>query len=297
MLNIKGRPCVAKGASAGFGEAIAKEALARGDSIIASSRRGATLKHLEAAGALVLDLDVTSDDATLQAAMQKGIDKYGKITHFINAPGFLLSGPAEGASAKDAFDSFNVNVLAIMNLTRLQIAYLRPKGKEAGGVIANFGSVGSWRGVPAAAHYASAKWAVSGFTESIHDEVKEFGINVTVIEPGYFRTSFLNPGGNNVRPVSNLLEAEYAGSGVEKLRNMLTAVDNNQPGDVVKGAKVIVDVLTGTGVAAGKEFPVRLLLGQDCINVVRAKMAQTEKLIEEWYDVSAHTDHDDVKKN
>jgi NADP-dependent 3-hydroxy acid dehydrogenase YdfG len=142
------------GASSGFGKAIAEEALARGDSVIASSRRGTSLKELEARGAMLLDLDVTSDDATLNAAFQQAIDKYGKITHFINAPGYLLEGPVEGASAKDALDSLNVNVLAIMNLTRLQIAYLRPR-KE--GYIANFGSVGSWYGGAAFSHYAAAK--------------------------------------------------------------------------------------------------------------------------------------------
>ncbi|KAI1425106.1 hypothetical protein F5Y12DRAFT_748880 [Xylaria sp. FL1777] len=281
------------GASSGFGKAIAEEALRRNDAVVASSRRGTSLKDLESLGATLLDLDVTSDDATLRAAFQTAIDKYGKITHFINAPGFLLEGPAEGASAKDALDSITLNVLAIMNLTRLQIAYLRPRKS---GYIANFGSVGSWYGGPAFSHYASAKWAVSGFTESIHEEVKGFGIHATVIEPGYFRTGFLHSGGDNRKPVSDMLEAEYKGSAVEMTRTALTQVNNHQPGDVVKGSKVIVDVLTGSGVSAGKEFPIRVFLGRDCMNDVRAKMARTEKLIKEWEDVIVSTDHDDVQQ-
>ncbi|KAI0976715.1 NAD(P)-binding protein [Xylaria arbuscula] len=281
------------GASSGFGKAIAEEALRRNDAVVASSRRGTSLKDLEALGATLLDLDVTSDDATINAAFQTAIDKYGKITHFINAPGYLLEGPAEGASAKDALDSISVNVLAIMNLTRLQIAYLRPRKS---GYIANFGSVGSWRGAAAASHYASAKWAVSGFTESIHYEVKEFGINATVVEPGYFRTGFLNAQGNNRKPVSNMLEAEYKGSAVDKFRNALNNVNDNQPGDVVKGSKIIVDVLTGSGVAVGKEFPIRLILGRDSMAGIRAKIADTERLIKEWEDVIVSSDHDDVRK-
>ncbi|KAI0452507.1 NAD(P)-binding protein [Xylaria acuta] len=281
------------GASSGFGKAIAEEALRRGDAVVASSRRGTSLKDLESLGAMLLDLDVTSEDATLSAAFQKAIDKYGKITHFINAPGYLLEGPAEGASAKDALDSINVNVLAIMNLTRLQVAYLRPRGS---GYIANFGSVGSWYGASAFSHYAAAKWAVSGFTESVHEEVKELGINATVIEPGYFRTGFLNEGGGNRKIVSNLLEAEYKGTSVEQTRHALNNYNNQQPGDVVKGARVIIDVLTGSGVAAGKEFPIRVVLGRDCMNDIRAKMARTEKLIKEWEDVIVSTDHDDVQK-
>ncbi|TGJ85716.1 hypothetical protein E0Z10_g3077 [Xylaria hypoxylon] len=281
------------GASSGFGKAMAKEVLQRGDSVVAVSRRGTSLKDLESLGAMLLDLDVTSDDATISAAFQAAIDKYGKITHFINAPGYLLEGPAEGASAKDAFDSINVNVLAVMNLTRLEIAYLRPRGS---GYIANFGSVASWYGGPAFGHYVAAKWAVSGFTESVHEEVKEFGINVTVVEPGYFRTEFLNAEGNNRKLVSNTLEAEYKGSRVDMTRKALVEVNNHQPGDVVKGSKVIVDVLTGSDAAAGKEFPIRIMLGRDCINDIRAKMARTEKLIKEWEDISVSTDHDDVQK-
>lgn len=135
---------------------------------------------------------------------------------------------------------------------------------------------------------------MTGYTESVHAEVKEFGINVTVIEPGYFRTEFLNDAGNNRKIVSNPLEAEYKGTGVEATRNALVTVNNHQPGDVNKGAKVIVDVLTGSGSAAGKEFPLRILLGRDCVQGIRAKIAQTEKLIKEWEDVIVSTDHEDV---
>ncbi|KAF2965390.1 hypothetical protein GQX73_g8187 [Xylaria multiplex] len=279
--------------ASGFGKAIAKEALRRGDSVVAVSRRGTSLKDLESLGAMLLDLDVTSDDTTINGVFQAAIDKYGKITHFINAPGYLLEGPAEGASSKDAFDSINVNVLAIMNLTRLEIAYLRPRKS---GYIANFGSVGSWYGGSAYSHYSAAKWAVSGFTESVHEEVKEFGIHATVIEPGYFRTEFLHAEGTNRKVVSNVLEAEYKGSSVDIVRKALIGINNHQPGDVVKGAKVIVDVLTGSGVATGKEFPIRLILGRDCMDGIHDKIARTEKLIKEWEDVIVSTDHDDVQR-
>lgn len=142
------------GASSGFGKAIAEEVLRRGDAVVAASRRATALKDLEAQGATLIDLDVTGDDAIITAAFQTAIDKYGKITHFINAPGYLLEGPAEGASAKDALDSITLNVLAIMNLTRLEIAYLRPRKS---GYIANFGSVASWHGGPAFSHYCASK--------------------------------------------------------------------------------------------------------------------------------------------
>lgn len=86
------------GASNGFGRAIAFEALKRGDKVAASSRNPAKMAELEKAGALVLALDVTSDDATIQAALQKAIDAYGKITHCINAAGYILEAAIEEAS-------------------------------------------------------------------------------------------------------------------------------------------------------------------------------------------------------
>ncbi|CAJ2500074.1 Uu.00g029270.m01.CDS01 [Anthostomella pinea] len=282
------------GASSGFGKHIAQEALSRGDAVIATSRKGTTLKDLEAAGALLLDLDVTSDDATIQVAFQAAGDKHGAITHFVNAAGYILTGAIEAISAQEAFDSFNNNVLGVMNMSRNQVAYLRPR--RAGGVIANFGSVGSWYGGAAFAHYAAAKWAVSGFTESLHEEVKEFGIRATVIEPGYFRTGFLNEGGGNCRSPRNEMRDEYTGTGVAGVMDFLGQANRNQPGDVVKAARIIVDVLTGTGVAAGKEFPIRLLLGPDCVRDVKAKMARTEALIREWEPTITSTDHEDVKK-
>ncbi|KAJ3558746.1 hypothetical protein NPX13_g9649 [Xylaria arbuscula] len=180
-----------------------------------------------------------------------------------------------------------------MNLTRLEIAYLRPRKS---GYIANFGSVGSWHGGPVFSHYCASKWAVTGYTESVYEEVKPFGINAIVIEPGYFRTGFLNDQGNNRKTVSNPLVEEYKGTAVEATRNALDAVNNHQPGDVNKGAKVIVDVLTGSGSAAGKEIPIRIVLGRDCMQGIKAKIARTEKLLKEWEDVIVSTDHDDVQQ-
>jgi NAD(P)-dependent dehydrogenase (short-subunit alcohol dehydrogenase family) len=87
------------GATNGFGKAIALEALKRGDKVVGSSRKATTAApELAQAGAMLLDLDVTTDDATIKAAFQKAIDKYGKITHFINAAGYILQGPIEAAT-------------------------------------------------------------------------------------------------------------------------------------------------------------------------------------------------------
>ncbi|KAH9892983.1 hypothetical protein F4778DRAFT_749088 [Xylariomycetidae sp. FL2044] len=283
------------GGTSGFGKAIAQEAIARGDKVVLSSRKATTspaTRELAEQGAMLIDLDVTSDDATIQAAFQQAIDKFGRITHFINAPGYILSGPVESITREEALASLQVNVMGVMNMCRNEVAILRPQGH---GTIANFGSIGSWTGGAAWAHYGASKWAVTGFTESLYEELKEFGIKVFVIEPGYFRTGFLNEGGGNSALAKNMMAKEYAGTQMEANVKMLATYNNQQPGDVEKGGKIAVDVLTGTGVAAGRDIPMRLLLGRDCVEGIKGKLAQTHALIKEWEPIWASTDHDDVK--
>lgn len=281
------------GASNGFGRAVGFEALKRGDKVVATSRNPAKMAELEEAGAMVLALDVTADDATIQAALQKAVDAYGKITHCINAAGYILEAGIEEASAQEVYAQFNTNVLGVINVTRNVLRHMRPRRQ---GVIANFGSLGSWRGGPAGGYYAASKWAMSGFTESLHEEVKPLGIAGVVVEPGYFRTGFLNEGGGNRLKAAHPLVDEYRGTAVQAVKDQLQVVDNNQPGDVVKGARVLVDVLTRTGVAAGREIPMRLVLGRDAMQVIQGKMESTDALLKEWEDIIVSTDHDDVKK-
>ncbi|KAL7625015.1 hypothetical protein AAE478_004229 [Parahypoxylon ruwenzoriense] len=281
------------GASNGFGRAIGFEALKRGDKVVATSRNPAKMADLKEAGALVLRLDVTADDATIQAALQQTVDTYGKITHCINAAGYLLESAAEEASPKEVYDQFATNVLGVINVTRNVLHLMRPQGH---GVIANFGSLASWQGGPAYGYYASTKWAISGFTENLHEEVAELGISGVIIEPGYFRTGFLNSGGGNRLAAANPLTKEYRGTIVQTIKDKLNVVDNTQRGDVKKGAKVIVDVLTRTGVAEGREIPMRLVLGPDALKVIRDKMESTDALLKQWEDIIVSTDHDDVPK-
>lgn len=159
---------------------------------------------------------------------------------------------------------------------------------QKSGAIAFFGSLGSWRGGPAFGLYAATKWACSGLAESLRPEVEPFGITACVIEPGYFRSGFLNPG---ARIKSEKRLPEYEETAVGDIRRLLDKTDNQQPGDVKKGADVIVDVLSRTGVAEGKSIPVRLVLGSDCHRVITEKLAQTTKLLDEWKEISYSTDY------
>lgn len=176
------------------------------------------------------------------------------------------------SSAKETFDLFNTNVLGLINTTRAFLPYMR---KQRSGAIALFGSVGSWHGGPAAGMYCATKWAVSGLAESLRAELAAFGISVCAIEPGYFRTGFLNPG---ARVQTQQRIKDYDESVVGEMRAMLEKVNDNQPGDLGKGAKVIVDVFSLTTV---KEVPLRLVLGSDARQAIEAKCDSTLAYLKE----------------
>ncbi|KAJ4294132.1 hypothetical protein N0V90_007822 [Kalmusia sp. IMI 367209] len=246
------------------------------------------LANLKENGAHVITLDVTSSLPEIEKVAKEANDKYGYITHLVNAAGYALIGAVEETSPKEDFDSFNTNVIGAINVTKAFLPYLRAHTGPR--TICNFGSIASWTGGPGAALYYSAKWAVSGFSEALHHEVAPFGIAVTVAEPGYFRTGFLNPGAA-IQSAKRLDVYEQSAAG--EVRRALGATDGKQKGDVVKGSKILVDILTSSGIAEGKKVPIRVALGSDSPPTIRDKMKETEELLDEWDKVTMDTDHAD----
>lgn len=159
--------------------------------------------------------------------------------------------------------------------------------KQKSGAIALFGSIGSWRGLPGCPIYAGVKWAISGLAESLRAEVAPFGIEVVSIEPGYFRTGFLNPG---ARMLTATQLKDYDDTTVGEVRKLFNERNNKQLGDVEKGCKVIFDVMTKKN---GKPVPIRLPLGTDGYTVIKTKCDETKQLLEEWKDIIVSTDHDE----
>lgn len=281
------------GASSGFGKHTALEALKRGHKVIATARSASRLGELKEAGAAVLDLDVTAPEEVLDARLKAANDVYGRITHVVNCAGYILEGAVEEVSQAEIAAVFATNVLGAANISRAAAPFLR----EAAAAnhqcaIAHFGSLGSWSSGPGVALYCSTKFAVTGLTEGLIGELKPFGVDVCAIEPGYFRTGFLNVDSGSVHRVQAARDlAVYDNTPAHEVRKGLEQYNNAQPGDVTKGARVIVDVLTKRGVAAGSEIPVRLVLGSDCVEVIRQKIRETEKILEEWEAIARTTDY------
>ncbi|CAI0651655.1 unnamed protein product [Colletotrichum noveboracense] len=272
------------GASSGFGFEITKEALARGHKVIATARNPSKISALASSGADLLPLDVTADEASVTDTVNKAFALHGKVTHVINSAGYVLDGTVEEADAKEAFDQFNTNVLGTLKVCRAAAPHLRAQGF---GVIVNIGSLGTWESCAAAGLYCATKAAVSNLTEAFRDELSPFGVDVCALEPGYFRTGFLNPGARIKAKVD--LDAYQTGP-AGNYKKLLNDADNHQPGDPVKGAHVVVDVFTKSGVAEGREIPIRLVLGKDCLAAVRKKCQETLALMDEWESITTTTD-------
>ncbi|PTB43726.1 hypothetical protein M441DRAFT_88438 [Trichoderma asperellum CBS 433.97] len=239
--------------------------------VIETARKVSTIEQLHIAGAAVLELDVTWGERIVVAKLEEANQIYGKITNVVNCAGYILEDAVEEASSKEVYDEFNTNVFGAANITRASVPYLR-KAAQTGSchaAIAHFGSLASYWPFPAMAHYCASKAAVSLLTDGIGREVAPFGIKACTIEPGFFRTEFLNMGEAQRRAQTAVTLLTYAGTPVADSRELLIKANNNQAGDPEKGAKVIVDIFTGTGVANGKEIPNRLQLGSDIVGTLK----------------------------
>lgn len=154
------------------------------------------------------------------------------------------------------------------------------------GVIANISSVGAHNRAAGVGLYCASKWAVSGISESMNLELAEFGIKVCTVEPGYFRSNFLGSDARKGR--SNLID-DYEGTAVRKGEQRMDEINGKQPGDIKKGAKAIVDVLTE---ATGKPVPLRLVIGKDAWQSIRSKCEEIIGVLDESKDLSCGTDLD-----
>jgi NAD(P)-dependent dehydrogenase (short-subunit alcohol dehydrogenase family) len=286
------------GASSGFGREIALFALARGHRVIATARDTSKISDLKQEGAHVLALDVSNNFGELSKIVEYSISVYQRVDYLINAAGYILEGAVEEASPEEVHRQFAVNVFGTTNVIRAFLPHLRAQpvlelqdGKPAPrATIAVFGSLGSWVGGASYAFYAMTKACMSSLAESLRDELAPFGIQATVIEPGYFRTGFLNPGAK-ASTAARIAAYEDEATPSGQVRKGLQAHDGNQLGDVKKGASMCVDILTCSGVAEGRELPLRAVLGSDCVEVIRGKCQSTLELLDSWAQISVKSDH------
>lgn len=272
------------GSSSGFGELFVQQILARGDRVLATGRSLEKLKHLEQAGAAILQLDVTDEQQALNDTITKAIAVYGKIDVLVNNAAYIAFGAWEDLECEQFSAQFATNVFGAIKVTRAILPHFR---QRRSGTIVFIGSLSGWQGHPFVSAYSGSKFALEGLVEGLDQEISPFGIQSLLIEPGRFRTKLLST--DNLKAVQSQIP-DYVEVSKER-RAGLAKEDQTQPGDTQKAVEIILDLVRNEGCAQGRNVPFRLPLGTDCYDSVKAKCESTLELLEEWRDVIKSTDY------
>ena len=179
-----GRVALVTGASSGIGEAAARELVGAGFTVYGTSRKAAAGETR--GGVVFLPLDVT-DDESVAGAVREVLDRSGRIDVLVNNAGVGVAGAAEESSIDQARALFETNLFGLIRVTRAVLPHMREQGS---GRIINVSSVVGLIPVPFMALYASSKHALEGYSESLDHEVREHGVRVLLIEPGFTKTAF-----------------------------------------------------------------------------------------------------------
>ncbi len=279
---MRGKPktWLVTGATRGIGREIAAAALARGANLVATGRRpeSLTASFPETEGRLlVLPLDVTNTTQVEDVAAEAEA-RFGRIDVLVNNAGFGQLGHFETISPTQIERQFATNVFGLMDVTRAVLPIMRRQGA---GHIINLSSIGGRLGFAGASIYCASKFAVEGFAESLSLELADFGIRVTIVEPGYFRTDFLES--ESVR-YGQLAVEEYGDRDVA-VRQQFSDYSHKQPGDPSALAHLVVEV------AEHPEPPLRLLAGSDALEMARTALERADTEMETWAMKSTSTDY------
>jgi NAD(P)-dependent dehydrogenase (short-subunit alcohol dehydrogenase family) len=247
------------GATRGLGAAIADAARLAGHEVVATGRRGS-----------ITSLDITNP-ADVSAAVAATLQRFGRIDVLVNNAGFAQLGAFECVTEAEMRAQFETNVFGTMSVTRAVLPAMRA---QRSGRIFNLSSMAGYIGGTHYAAYAASKFAVEGFTESLAAEVAPFGIFVTLIEPGFFRTDFL-------RASTRYGPSTIADYDVSTRENQaeLEAHYHDPACDPRKLADVVL------ALSASPAPPVRCTLGIDAIGAIERANASTQAEIERWRDL------------
>jgi len=269
------------GASKGFGFEIAKAALAVGDKVVATVRNNSSALYAslkEDANLFVVEMDVTKE-TDVKVAVTKAVEHFGKLDIVVNNAGYGIVGAIEEVSDAEARKQYDTNVFGVLNVLRATLPFLR---KQRSGHIINVSSLFAFDPLIGWALYGSTKNALEGISQGLVKELEPFGIGVTVIEPGLFRTGFTGKGSYVV--AQNAIN-DYESTWVGKMRKSTDAFHGTQPGDPSKLAAVVVKL------GHTENPPLHLPIGTDSINnynIFRDKLAND---VNAWMEDSISTDY------
>ncbi|WUJ72496.1 oxidoreductase [Kribbella soli] len=267
------------GSSRGLGRALTEAVLAAGDRVVATARQPEQLddlvaKYGEQIRAVALDV---TDAAAARAAVRTALDTFGGLDVVANNAGYANSASIEETPDDDFRAQIETNLFGVVNVTKAALPVFR---KQKSGHFLQFSSVGGRvGGTPGMGAYQTAKFAVEGFSEVLSNEVRPFGVKVTIVEPGAFRTDW---GGSSMQLAE--VHPDYD-STVGELNRYRLETDGNQPGDPAKAAEAILHI------ANLDNPPLRLLLGKDALtHADRASVSRAEEAAA-WAHLTTSTDY------
>jgi NAD(P)-dependent dehydrogenase (short-subunit alcohol dehydrogenase family) len=258
------------GASRGLGHAITRAALERGDQVAAAARDTRPLRALAdrfGDTLLPLPLDVTDRDA-VRSAVDRAHVAFGQLDVVVNNAGHGLLGAIEEATEAEARRMLDTNVLGPMWVAQAALPHLRAQGR---GHIVQVSSVAGVAAFPMIGLYCASKWALEGLSESLAQEVAEFGIRVTMVEPGAMRTDWPR---HSMARAERPLDA-YKAALEERLGAMSDEYDRRQPGDPRRAAEALLTIVDAD------EPPLRLLMGNGAFDLV---ISHQRAALDEWRD-------------
>lgn len=262
------------GCSTGIGREIARAALGAGHQVAVTARRTDAVQDLVdefGERALPLALDVT-DKAQITAAVAATTEAFGGIDVLVNNAGYgYLSAVEEGEDA-EIRQLFDTNYFGVVDTIQAVLPGMRTQG---GGHIVNISSMTGLVANPPNAFYSSTKFALEALTEALSKEVAGFGIRVTAIEPGGFRTDWAK---RSMHESSTPIEAYSEDVGVRK--DLIKQFADHLPGDPAKVGEAVLMITTLD------DPPLRLLLGTDVLKATRDKLAAMSASIDEWESVT-----------
>lgn len=270
------------GAARGLGLAIAEAALGGGEQVALAVRSPERLPtHVrEHPNAFPVRLDVT-DTAQIDEAVARTLDRFGSIDVLVNNAGRGLLGALEEISDAEARSLFDVNVFGLINTTRAVLPHMRAAGS---GKLVHIGSRSGFEGEPGVSMYSASKFAVAGISEALAAELAPFHIQSMVVEPGVFRTDFLDTASLQL-PQRRI--PDYDGTPAHDTLDWAGEANHTQLGDPVKAGAFIYQV------ASGDRLPLHLPVGQDAYErreVMTERIAPETAPLREASSATAHTE-------
>ncbi|NID05700.1 oxidoreductase [Luteibacter jiangsuensis] len=266
------------GVSSGFGAALATEALSAGHRVIGTVRNEASRQAFLAANpgeAFAVTLDVTDTDA-IPGVVAEAESRFGPVDVLVNNAGYGHEGILEESPLDEMRRQFDVNVFGAVAVTKAFVPLFRARRR---GHIVNITSMGGYITMPGIAYYCGSKFALEGVSEVLGKELRPFGVYVTAVAPGSFRTDWA---GRSMRRTPRTI-ADYDAL-FDPIRRAREEVSGKQLGDPRKAAKAIL------AITQVPEPPAHLLLGSDALSLVRAKLAAVAAEIDAWEELSRSTD-------